>query len=323
MTPVRILDNHIIEKFNKINNEGISQQNSMKDANNPSIEIDENLSAFYGPKVNLSTNIISISESFLNYLWAFIYFSFAYQEKSNEKLIRNSKATHIVMDSLVLSESLVMMKFARSIVRDGYSEWPDSPVRPRPNLSPQNELEEFILKTNGLYSTAVTCLLMHEVAHIFYNHDFVAQERMRIENHLGMNEDIDIVENLTMELIVAETEADNYSLSFLLRESDSELIKLNNSYGVISAFVAMCYAVKTLKGLMQIYHPNLHERVFRVIQKIVDINCKDEQYFAHYASQTLMLLLDQNDISLASYDATNDTVQYLKTILDKIDMSIS
>lgn len=323
MTPVRILDNNIFKKFDGFNNKDFLYLHSMKDVNNPTINIDENLSVFYGPQINLSTNVISISESFLNYLWAFIYFSFTYQEKSNEELMKNPNTTLIAMDSPVLSESLVMMRFARSIVQEGYSEWPDSPVRPKSIIIPQNELEEFILKTNGLYSTAVTCLLMHEVGHIIYKHDFVAQERIRIMNQLGMNEDIDIVENLTMDLIVAETEADNYSLSFLLIESDSESIKLNNSYGVVSVFVAMCYAVKTLKGLMQIYHPNLHERVFRVIQKIVDINCKDEQYFAHYASQTLMLLLDQNNILLASYDAENDAVQYLKTILDKIDMSLS
>ena len=157
MTPIRFITGNMESKYFHINKEVEALHMLLKGKMQESICVDPDLALFYGPKVLMAKNQIIVSERFLNFLWAFIYFAFTYQEKANELLTKNSQATVLPMTSPELKSALELLKYAKQLTRGAFLPWPNGIISPGFNGSPSNDVEDFALKTNGLFSTATTC----------------------------------------------------------------------------------------------------------------------------------------------------------------------
>ncbi len=319
MTPIRSLTGNIVHKYHHFNKDVEDLHISLKGILHPNICIDPNLSKFYGPKVILPKNQICVSETFLNYLWAFIYFSFTYQEKSNDLLLANPSSVYLPMTTPELITAKRFLDYSKSLVINGFSPWPSNLISPKFSGTPSNDVEDFALKTNGIFSTVTTLLFMHEIGHVYLNHGEEAKKKSALKSKMSIDRQYIPNDEELSSIIIAETEADNFALDLILKSYDDELLSLNNAYGVTCCFSSLLFCIKTLKGISQIYHPNLHDRLLRAIQRIDDLQIKERGYFAHFAGQCLMLLLDSNNISLDSYDAGTDEFGYLLRVLEKVD----
>ncbi|GHV27599.1 hypothetical protein AGMMS4952_09570 [Spirochaetia bacterium] len=315
MTPIRYLMDHVDEKFKCINKTGVT----------PALCVCEDigipLSDSFTLKVNITSNEIFLSETFLNYLWAFTFFSFVYQEKSNEYLLGNPTAICLPMDSELLKQALRLKSFCKDIVYHGFTAWPKDTIFPHFHGEPSDEIEYFEVRTNGLFSTAIAFLLMHEVGHIVLKHMPICDKKTDIEKKIKY-EAYKPSDGDLEPIISAESDADNFAFDVLLKLTDSDDIKLNNSYGVASACVASLFCIKTLWGVKSKFHQASHNRLLHSIQKINLLGVKEKKYFAHYASQSLMLFLDQNGKYLTNYDAGQDEYGFLLDTMDQVDNAI-
>jgi hypothetical protein len=180
MTPINKLTINMITKFNNLF-DGLIHTYPTLETKRPLVLIDPDLNHFTPPRVHLDCNIIEVSESFLNFLWSVIYFTFTYQEKANEYLMVNPDALGLPINTPVLQNAEILLRFSKSILINGYTEWPQNTISPLFNGLPRNETEEFSLKTNGLFVTAINVLLMHEVGHIHFNHRQEGIEQFRLK----------------------------------------------------------------------------------------------------------------------------------------------
>jgi len=319
MTPIRNVVGNVVDKFKNLNPSIIAVHEQMKGRFDSRLCIDPTPTAFYAPRANFKKRIIEVSETFLNFLWAFCYFALVYQESANALLKANPMATHLPASSPEMQQAKVLLDFAKQLRTVGYVEWPSCAISPLFSGHPTNDIEDFALKTNGLFSTAVTCLLLHEVGHFSLGHEEACRLKGVVEKNKELDRTYEPSDNELEPIVSAETEADNFALDLVLRTSDDELTKLNNSYGAVLAFCSMLFSTNTVKGVTQQFHPNIHDRVFRTIQKAEDIEVKNVGYFPHFACQAMMLLLDQNGYTLPSCDAGVDPMAFLIETLETVD----
>ena len=169
-------------------------------------------------------------------------------------------------------------------------------------------------------------LFFHELGHIYLNHEEEAklQEELKekLEYERRTNPKFELNQDDVAPIISAETAADNFAFDLVLRDYDSSEVKLNNSIAVLSVYLALLLSSYTLKGLKQIFHPNLHERILRIIQRIEQMHIKESGYFSHMAIHILVFLLSQSGITLESYDAQDKPYDYLLMLMEKIDENI-
>lgn len=92
-------------------------------------------------------------------------------------------------------------------------------------------------------------------------------------------------------IIEAESDADNYAYDLIFDESMDKDNKFNISYGVILALLANLFTNSGLLGIKQEYHPNLHERISRALQRIDALNISETDYFYHLVSQIIIYFL--------------------------------
>ena len=319
MTPIRNVVGNCIGKFKSLNPDVVAVQEQLKRNFDPCIYIDPTPSAFYAPRVDYNKKKIEVAETFLNFLWAFTYFAFVYQESANDLLKTNPSATHLLVTSPEMQNAKALLDFCRDLRVGGYSSWPNGVISPLFSGQPTNDVEDYALKTNGLFSTAVACLLLHEVGHLSLGHETECRLKEEIEHRMEEERTYKPSDDELEPIISAETEADNFALNLVLRLSDEELTKLNNSYGTVIAFCSMLFCTKTVRGVKQQFHPNLHDRVFRAVQRVEGIEVKNEGYFPHFACQAMMLMLDKDGYSLPSYDAGVDPMKYLIETLEEVD----
>jgi hypothetical protein len=311
----------MITKFNQLFND-LTRTYPTLNTKRPVILIDPDLNHFTPPRVHLDCNIIEVSESFLNFLWAVIYFTFTYQEKSNEYLLINPDAEALPVDTDVLKNAESLLRFCKSILNNGYTNWPIGIISPFFNGNPNNEIEVFSIKTNGLFVTAINVLLMHEVGHIHFNHINESIAKYRIKKLIDEDDEYEPPIEELAPIIMAETNADNFAMDIFLNTNDDPIIQLNNSYGTCICFIALLFCTRTIKGVTQIFHPDLHERVYRAIQRICDLSIEEASYFEHFASQSLMLIMDQQNYQLRNYDAGYNTHDFLLEVLDQVDEAL-
>jgi hypothetical protein len=123
-------------------------------------------------------------------------------------------------------------------------------------------------------------------------------------------------------IIAAETEADNFAISIILKDYDDSDKKINIAFGIVTSFCSMLFAVHSIIAINGIFHPSTHERIRRALQVIEDRGVEKPDYFYHYASQVMMLVLDDFGIDLSNYDASDRVIEYFYYLLDEVDKYI-
>ncbi len=326
MTPIRNLTGNLEKKYLELNKDVRQLHDSLKGRMSDYIIVDPTLNEFYGPSVLFDMNKqIVVSESYLNYIWSSLFFIFVFHEEASLELLKNPSASFIDMNSTSLrKDALKLFIYSKDIIKQrSYIPWPKNTISPLFKGTPSNDTEDFALKVNGLYSTGMATLFFHELGHIYLDHSEEAklqkELKEKLEKELRKNPDFKLAPEEVAPIIAAETEADNFAFDLLFRINDNDDIQLNNAIAVLSVHLAMLLSTSSLKGLKQIFHPNLHERVLRIIQRIDSLNIKETGYFSHLAIHILVFVLSNAGIKLDSYDAGSDPYGYLLNLMDKID----
>ena len=329
MTPIRKLTGNLEEKYLSMNHEVEQLHEMLVGKMNNYIIADPTPNVFYGPAVMFDEKRqIIVSESYLNYIWSSIYFIFVFHEEASAELLKNPSKDFLDMNATPLrKEAMKLFTYFKQIAKNRcYIKWPNDTISPLFNGCPKNDIEDFALKVNGLYSTGMATLFFHELGHIYLNHEEEAklQEELKekLEYERRTNPKFELNQDDVAPIISAETAADNFAFDLVLRDYDSSEVKLNNSIAVLSVYLALLLSSYTLKGLKQIFHPNLHERILRIIQRIEQMHIKESGYFSHMAIHILVFLLSQSGITLESYDAQDKPYDYLLMLMEKIDENI-
>jgi hypothetical protein len=317
-TKVRMLIDNIIELYSNLNGKVINIHNEIKDKINPCIEISADFTKISTPNFNFDKKQIFLSEYYLNFLWIYTYFSFVYQEKSNEIQIKCPEIEVLPVSDKTVRKLLDVYKYLDKMI-EKYSEWPKN--IPSPNDQDiANDTDDgfWVSRTNSIFRYAVVFLLYHELGHFVLNHFEEAVLLKKIKNN-QINESSEI----RSRIIIAETEADNFALGLMLDIHDNDNEKVNKSYGIMTALCSSLFLLKTVEHLESNYRPSMHDRISRAMQTLADNYVLDLDYFYHYSSQMIMLFLNNFNIDLCDYNAKDDLKGYFNNLLNFLDEIIS
>ena len=321
-TPVMALRMNILRKFEGINSAVSALHKELEGEINGDIFVDPDLSKFYGPRFAFSTKTISVSETFLNYLWCFTFFSIAFQEKTNELLSINPDAGFLPNSPGINNDIYRMKDYCQRIAMDGYVEWPEGLPSPDFVGEPTTESEIFIGHANSIFTIAITFMFLHELGHFVCNHQKLAEEERGIKVRMLMDRTYFPDSSELAPIIIAETEADCFALSTVLKDHDSRDLKINVSFGIIVSFCSMFFAVRDIESIGGTFHPSTHERVSRALQTVKDRQVENKDYFYHFAGQIIGLVLDDFDVVLDSYDAGDQVEDYFESVLNQLDQFV-
>jgi len=317
-TPIRALEKKITYKLQYINKDVQKIHERLKDIIDHGIHIEADLKVFKTPFVNLEKNRICLSEAFLCFLWSYTFFAFVGYEKTIELSKQNENALYLNDIPGINHVIYEMRKFSENIVLKGYTGWPKELPSPLLDSSSTEEIKEFILETNGIFTTAIVFLIMHETGHIHGNHLEIGNLRKEIKRKYCSDRRYEPKESDICSIILAETEADNFAFDNIISIDENGQEKLNVFYGIIIAFTAMNFLVKDKDAFAQIYHPSVVERISRSLSKMDDW-CLDKdhpKYFYHFAYHMLVNFYDIEEIKEDNVE--RDSKQYFNELVDKL-----
>lgn len=304
-SPIRKLDNNILQSFSRINSDVEALHASLKNKLNHEIFFCNN--HFFGPYI--VNNQITISMPFLDYLWYFTYAVFVTEEKIQEYLIKYNKSGEVDLsqteEGRQVTKCLLQCNYILSMQESNPAnnlsnklDWSDKMTSPI-NTSLGKKTEYYQEKVNALFVEAVTCILLHETGHCVYNHT--------------------ATENTTdYEKKVWETEADNFALDLLIRGSEDEI--RNHAFGCFLAFISMLFVGRISDKIHDSEHPAIHDRFNRVIEKFKTQSTDKStlNYLYHFACQVMLLFLQQKQVQIPNYETDNIEDLY-NDLLNQLD----
>lgn len=276
---------------------------------------------FFPPKYSFGLKKILLSDIYLSHLWGLCFFCFSSEEISQEVQNNNSSTQWLNLhDTEITKQGLELLKHSIELSKDNNTKkWPNNCCKPSFANSSKSDIRTFCAQTDHLFTSAIAFFLFHELGHKQLEHDDVALLLERISNGYVPTEGEKAM------IVEAESDADNYAFDMIFDESMDKDNKFNISYGVILALLANLFTNSGLLGIKQKYHPNLHERISRALQKIDALNISDADYFYHLVSQIIIYFLQcQTTINFTygTLDSQNRQKDFCEKVLSFVDLLI-
>lgn len=312
-SPINCLLGNILQRFETIQENTLDEHYKAIQAKyvSPEIDYDEVPGKVKTPFSHRESRQIYLQETYLSYLWSFIYAVFIIHEEGiQKKMLAVTWDGNIRCDSQLLIRARELFLWSTSLI-DTYSPWNEKLPNPKSHL---NEEEKFYAeKVNTIFQDAVAFILFHEFAHLIFGHDKYFASPAK--DPLAKNEK-------NYNLIELEKEADNFAFERILKEHktySSELAGiLASAFAIISSFLIE----PNTQGTNQDHHPTSDNRLFYLLQ---NIKIKDERhdfYIKYLATLGLHMylekyhLLDANKERLV-FDTVDDQISdYLQKLDD-------
>lgn len=258
--PIRALNNNIASFFEGFCSTTVQDSKDlMKEGRlRPEIDFDIDRGKARTPHVNGERRMIYLHEPFLASQWTTAYFLITMHDTMVWTQLegKSLEIAYAEIPRLRHVERLVM--WGRSL----YSEWSPWPEGlPNPEVCELAEVE-YCNKISGIYLSAVSCCMLHELGHVESRHH---------ENYadlLGKSPTSRTVKDID-DLRIMENEADVYVLDRIVFDLNA-LPKgqlLIRYIGLISSYVNVLLSknsIESLRGSRQ-YHPELHSRIQNAI----------------------------------------------------------
>ena len=246
--PIRVFFNLIQADFLDIK-ESLSSLPNNNNVKNVRLEyLTENI-ALIGPYTDGQK--ISLHETFLSFLWAYIYSIFVTTPMGGKS----------VSDYENL-EANQLRKYAIGLMK-GFSVW-DKETLPNPELFGKDK-KRFIGVANSVFINSVRFILLHEFAHIFLSHTSVPSELRTPENLNKM-----------------EIDADNVAIEWALQTFDIDK-EFNGKLGLIAALNSLSFSPNKFSDSLK--HPAPEDRIISCLERL---KADEKDFIWGYAVWSIM-----------------------------------
>ena len=256
--PIRVLQHNITRDFENLSPEFLKLARELADNGvlNPGISyfMDEEPIIYSNQHYKGQTPFvnqygkIALHETFLSYIWIISYSMWVlYEEavyKPNYNLINGEKIHEI--DLTIIEKTKELFQYGKSLIVS-YSSW-DKEYLPNPEEYSDEE-EYHILRTNGIFTKAISFILCHEYAHI---------EKKHIQNILTREVSND-------ERKIFEKEADDRAIELMLSAKNGENDKTID-LGILMGLASMLFFKSDVEG--GAHHPDTDSRITNFLEKL-------------------------------------------------------
>lgn len=256
-----------------------------------------------GPYANLETREISLYESHLAYLWAFVYSTFVlYEEGIQKPMLDGSFSGRLEFNNSLLQRAEALRRWAMKFVHR-YSDWNVDKL-PNPANVVCNSEKYYVPKVNSLFLQSVNFLLFHEYGHLVLGHDTAGDRNWTLAQ---------------------EQDADNYATSFFIDESVTESERKVIGVSIVLLQASCVFIPGRIAGLWQVKHPHLHDRIRNGISSL---NLQEEEskfYIYCLASTALQMYLLERHVDAPKLEmetAEDLFFEYLERIDELRDIGI-
>lgn len=276
--------------------------------------VDEN--KVVAPHANSDAKTIVFEENYLSFLWAYIYgYWVTYEDGIQRKQIEGRFNGFLELDSPLLQRAGLLLSWSKSLVNT-WSEWDIALPNP---LHPDNfsaEEVEFIVKSNGLFTSAVAFSAWHEIAHFILGHANVYRE---------LKEKQDKTDQDYADLRQMELDADDFAMSVVVGVSADDKHKVNVGLGLLLLFMSNFSLVRDNPALLSRSHPTLDVRLHKVLEYLGFESEERQYYFWYLAALCLKDFLVKNGVASAeavTAENARELFMYYLSEFDRVRESI-
>lgn len=270
--PISVLEHNIIYEFERRAKANVHDLNSSVASGKvePTLNLILDKIPPRGPYADPKTREITIYESHLAYLWAFVYSSFVlYEEGIQKPMLAGGFNGRLEFNTPLLKRAAALQKWAIKFVRT-YSDWK---VDELPNPARvEIEAEKFYVpKVNCFFLQSVNFLLFHEYGHLVLGHCADGDRDWTLAQ---------------------EQDADNYAATFFIGADTTEKERHVAGVSIVLLLASCVFIPEHISGLWQVKHPHLHDRIRNGISSL---NLEEEEstfyiyYLASVALQTYLI----------------------------------
>lgn len=264
---------------------------------------------------------IHIHETFLAFLWSFIYSTFVIYEEGVQvvsKIAGNQWDGKIDQSRPIVKRAIELFYWSISLPKD-FSFWPLH--LPNPEVSNNAEEQFYIGKVNGIFLKTATYLTNHEIGHLINKHwNILEGIKMKKSSERSTEEKLIYKE--------IEADADSYAREILVDSLADDGEKLIDGISIVYAHLASLFAIKHPMHLMDDLHPDLDTRLSHAVESLglIEEQNKDYIYLMGAIVSQIFLITSQDELSKinmtlkieSSFGTSQEYFSYILNFIDKI-----
>lgn len=295
--PVRVLENNVLQFFEKTNKKFLAQLTS--DVEN--LDLKAGIK-YFNEETRLteiayinSNKQIHIQETFLSYIWCI---SYCLVTIFDIHVLLPRKNNNIDNNKNKLLEKFDFLKYGLSLINK-FSEWN---IDKFPN--PQKYLKKdklYIEKTNSVFLHAVNFVLCHEYSHFALGH---VDKSIKL---MFEGKEITPEDNK-----VDEINADYKAIQLLLEHPKTKIIKKNIEYGIVAGVCSLIFLDKIGKK------NNYPDPEIRLKNALEQLTLKDNDLHWGLASLALKIWIDRQGETLHLPDVVDTYKECFYLIINEI-----
>lgn len=316
-SPINVLFGNIINRFENIQSNTLDDHYKAFQSGYISQEIayDDLPNKVKTPSSDTKSRQIYLQETYLTYLWSYIYSIFVIHEEGIQKrMINNTWDGIIQYDSPLLISAKDLFLWSISLI-DTYSCWDKKLPNPEKHT---NEQEKFYAeKVNGIFQDAVTFIMFHEFAHLTLGHDIYYESKENAQKK----------EEKNYNLHELEKDSDNFAFSILVKEDDEYSKQLTSTLAVQFVMTSSFLLEPKKYQTIQHSHPTLDNRLFYFFQNMRLKDEKHDFYIKYISSLGLRMYLEKDKIldineNIGIFDTIEDITNFYLEKLDQFRIKL-
>ena len=311
-SPINVLFGNIVNRFEKIQPDILDTHYKAIESGYISTEIDydESPHKVKTPSSNRITRQIYLQETYLSYLWSFIYSIFVIHEEVIQKRMIEGTWNGMVNydDNPLLTSAHKLFLWSISLI-DTYSPWDNKLPNPKIHANVQEQF--YAEKVNGIFQDAVAFIMFHEFAHLTHGHDIYYKLKDNTQEDKEKN----------YNLLEIEKEADNFAFDTLMKEYDDPSKQLTSILAIQFVLISSFLLEPNKNQTIQDNHPTLDNRLFYFLQKIKIEKVEHDFYIKYISSLGLQMYLEKYKILNANekinkFDTVENMISFYLEVLD-------
>jgi len=289
--PIRVLQHNLIAELEKISEEFLSQQQYEIEYESLSPKITwivEEGPIKDVPEIKPDHKII-LYEEYLQFQWNVCFaLNTIYQEMKNSVTRGNGSSLILDIKNLYISNACKAIDIALKLRKS----YPKVEILDFDNLQYlDTAFKDYFEQANGLFVSSINFILVHELGH---------QYRKHLDYSVDKHKE--------------EFDADFYSASFLLSQSETTALK-TNKYGIMSCFIGLLLLED--RTVNEDTHPTILSRI-KAILSILDLTPDDD--LCVFLVWSLVIVAYKNRIKLFIPENITDNKALMQNVLDQLEI---
>lgn len=274
-SPICKLKDIILNDFKKIGEKNeILNSSILSKKLSPALLYDDAFLSVKMPYADLYKRSICLQETYLSYIWAFMYSTIIIFDEGLHRAHVMGRPTRFIDYSLpIMRRAGYLFNWASSL-KQSYSKWDE--LLPSPIHYSNDKEESYGTKVNNLFSKGINFILYHEFAHLTLDHvNYVSTD-----NTISNDTHIEL-----------EKEADSYSLDIIIDNDDLEDNKITCGLAIALVHCSNFFLVNHFMGIVQKKHPDLDSRLDYMLNRLRLESEDHTQYIFFMCANLLRIFL--------------------------------